>query len=249
MPAEGGNVYYLAKFAGIFGLDVQDMGAQQTGAGMAEAHCGAEPEEGQLGSGGGLVACPGFARAATAVIGGLVSGRIGGGLVGITHIDGLLQAVVGSGRRGLGGALGFGRCDRGGTGGHERVARLMAGEAFAVAAQAGLGRDHHHRLVAHRGADALLGRRRDEGGCGFAQQDRHQGDRDQQQDHQGQQALVAQVAVKVDQELGRLDLRRAPRGRLSVRSPGRSRRPGTACTGGTATHRPSHLSALGTLGG
>ena len=29
--AEGGNVYYLAKFAGIFGLDVQDIGAQQTG--------------------------------------------------------------------------------------------------------------------------------------------------------------------------------------------------------------------------
>jgi protocatechuate 4,5-dioxygenase, alpha chain len=27
----GGNVYYLAKFAGIFGLDVQDVGAQQTG--------------------------------------------------------------------------------------------------------------------------------------------------------------------------------------------------------------------------
>ncbi len=29
--AAGGNVYYLAKFAGIFGLDVQDIGAQQTG--------------------------------------------------------------------------------------------------------------------------------------------------------------------------------------------------------------------------
>ena len=29
--AAGGNVYYLAKFAGIFGLDVQDLGAQQTG--------------------------------------------------------------------------------------------------------------------------------------------------------------------------------------------------------------------------
>ena len=27
----GGNIYYLAKFAGIFGLDVQDVGAQQTG--------------------------------------------------------------------------------------------------------------------------------------------------------------------------------------------------------------------------
>ena len=29
--AAGGNVYYLAKFAGIFGLSVQDIGAQQTG--------------------------------------------------------------------------------------------------------------------------------------------------------------------------------------------------------------------------
>jgi len=29
--AAGGNVYYLAKFAGLFGLDVQDIGAQQTG--------------------------------------------------------------------------------------------------------------------------------------------------------------------------------------------------------------------------
>jgi protocatechuate 4,5-dioxygenase alpha chain len=29
--AVGGNVYYLAKLAGIFGLDVQDIGAQQTG--------------------------------------------------------------------------------------------------------------------------------------------------------------------------------------------------------------------------
>jgi protocatechuate 4,5-dioxygenase alpha chain len=29
--AAGGNVYYLAKFAGIFGLDVQDIGALQTG--------------------------------------------------------------------------------------------------------------------------------------------------------------------------------------------------------------------------
>jgi protocatechuate 4,5-dioxygenase alpha chain len=27
----GGNIYYLAKFAGIFGLSVQDIGAQQTG--------------------------------------------------------------------------------------------------------------------------------------------------------------------------------------------------------------------------
>ncbi len=31
MIAAGGNIYYLAKLAGIFGLDVQDVGAQQTG--------------------------------------------------------------------------------------------------------------------------------------------------------------------------------------------------------------------------
>ena len=30
MIEAGGNVYYLAKLAGIFGLDVQDLGAQQT---------------------------------------------------------------------------------------------------------------------------------------------------------------------------------------------------------------------------
>ena len=30
MIAAGGNVYYLAKLAGIFGLSVQDLGAQQT---------------------------------------------------------------------------------------------------------------------------------------------------------------------------------------------------------------------------
>ena len=29
--AAGGNVYYLAKLAGILGLGVQDLGAQQTG--------------------------------------------------------------------------------------------------------------------------------------------------------------------------------------------------------------------------
>jgi protocatechuate 4,5-dioxygenase, alpha chain len=34
--AAGGNIYYLAKFAGIFGLDVQDIGAQQTGVSKAE---------------------------------------------------------------------------------------------------------------------------------------------------------------------------------------------------------------------
>lgn len=34
--AAGGNIYYLAKLAGIFGLDVQDIGAQQTGLSKAE---------------------------------------------------------------------------------------------------------------------------------------------------------------------------------------------------------------------
>lgn len=29
--AAGGNIYYLAKFAGMFGWNVQDIGAQQTG--------------------------------------------------------------------------------------------------------------------------------------------------------------------------------------------------------------------------
>ena len=32
----GGNIYYLAKFAGIFGLSVQDVGAQQTGMTLEE---------------------------------------------------------------------------------------------------------------------------------------------------------------------------------------------------------------------
>ena len=32
----GGNVYYLAKLAGIFGLNVQDIGAQQTGMSVDE---------------------------------------------------------------------------------------------------------------------------------------------------------------------------------------------------------------------
>lgn len=31
MMAAGGHPYYLAKLAGIFGLDMQDLGAQQTG--------------------------------------------------------------------------------------------------------------------------------------------------------------------------------------------------------------------------
>jgi len=33
--AAGGNIYYLAKFAGIFGMNVQDIGAQQTGMPLA----------------------------------------------------------------------------------------------------------------------------------------------------------------------------------------------------------------------
>jgi len=36
MIKAGGNVYYLAKLAGIFGLNVQDMGAQQTGMSLHE---------------------------------------------------------------------------------------------------------------------------------------------------------------------------------------------------------------------
>ncbi len=34
--AAGGNVYYLAKLAGVFGLNVQDIGAQQTGLSVAD---------------------------------------------------------------------------------------------------------------------------------------------------------------------------------------------------------------------
>jgi protocatechuate 4,5-dioxygenase alpha chain len=34
--AAGGNAYYLAKFAGIFGFDMQDIGAQQTGMSKAD---------------------------------------------------------------------------------------------------------------------------------------------------------------------------------------------------------------------
>jgi protocatechuate 4,5-dioxygenase alpha chain len=36
MIAAGGNIYYLAKLAGIFGLNVQDLGAQQTGVSVEE---------------------------------------------------------------------------------------------------------------------------------------------------------------------------------------------------------------------
>ena len=32
----GGNIYYLAKWAGIFGLNVQDIGAQQRGISLEE---------------------------------------------------------------------------------------------------------------------------------------------------------------------------------------------------------------------
>ena len=34
--AAGGNIYYLAKLAGIFGFNVQDIGAQQTGLSVDE---------------------------------------------------------------------------------------------------------------------------------------------------------------------------------------------------------------------
>ena len=36
MIAAGGNIYYVAKLAGIFGLSVQDVGAQQTGMSVAD---------------------------------------------------------------------------------------------------------------------------------------------------------------------------------------------------------------------
>jgi protocatechuate 4,5-dioxygenase alpha chain len=36
MIEAGGNIYYLAKLAGIFGLNVQDIGAQQTGVSVSE---------------------------------------------------------------------------------------------------------------------------------------------------------------------------------------------------------------------
>jgi protocatechuate 4,5-dioxygenase alpha chain len=32
----GGNIYYLAKLTGIYGMSVQDIGAQQTGKSLAE---------------------------------------------------------------------------------------------------------------------------------------------------------------------------------------------------------------------
>ena len=35
MIAAGGNIYYLAKFAGIYKLNMQDIGAQQTGMSLA----------------------------------------------------------------------------------------------------------------------------------------------------------------------------------------------------------------------
>ncbi len=36
MIAAGGHIYYLAKFAGIFKLSVQDLGAQQSGMSLEE---------------------------------------------------------------------------------------------------------------------------------------------------------------------------------------------------------------------
>ena len=55
MLAAGGNVYYLAKLAGIFGLNVQDLGALQTGRSVPEfkamllaARGGVDPELGGL---------------------------------------------------------------------------------------------------------------------------------------------------------------------------------------------------------
>ena len=38
MLSAGGNIYYLAKLAGCFGMNVQDIGAQQTGMSV-EAFC------------------------------------------------------------------------------------------------------------------------------------------------------------------------------------------------------------------
>ena len=40
MIAAGGNIYYLAKLAGIFGLNVQDLGALQTGTTVDEFKAG-----------------------------------------------------------------------------------------------------------------------------------------------------------------------------------------------------------------
>ncbi len=55
MLAAGGNVYYLAKLAGILGLNVQDLGALQTGRSVAEfkallvaARAGVDPGLGGL---------------------------------------------------------------------------------------------------------------------------------------------------------------------------------------------------------
>jgi protocatechuate 4,5-dioxygenase alpha chain len=43
----GGNAYYLAKLAGIFGLDMQDIGAQQTGLSKAEFQAKLQAANGQ----------------------------------------------------------------------------------------------------------------------------------------------------------------------------------------------------------
>ncbi|WP_298191411.1 protocatechuate 4,5-dioxygenase subunit alpha [Novosphingobium sp.] len=61
MLAAGGNIYYLAKLAGIFGLGVQDLGALQTGrtvaefrAMLVEARAGVDPAIGGLHLGTGV---------------------------------------------------------------------------------------------------------------------------------------------------------------------------------------------------
>ena len=36
LQLEGGNIYYLGKYAGLLGLDVQDWGAMQTGKSKAD---------------------------------------------------------------------------------------------------------------------------------------------------------------------------------------------------------------------
>lgn len=63
MLAAGGNVYYLAKLAGILGLNVQDLGALQTGRSVADfkamliaARAGVDPELGGLHLGGRFAA-------------------------------------------------------------------------------------------------------------------------------------------------------------------------------------------------
>lgn len=63
MLAAGGNIYYLAKLAGILGLNVQDLGALQTRRSVAEfkamllaARAGVDPDLGGLHLGESLAA-------------------------------------------------------------------------------------------------------------------------------------------------------------------------------------------------